>query len=154
MTWWSPLRVLQYAREAGFDNESAKRAATVALVASGGADHHAWDTPGVPGSAQNGLWAIPAGLVASVDGGDQFSPVESAATAFSLWHTCGRKFGWHPVVQADGGAMVWRTLDALDLDGLWTTTPKVMFSSLEHLRTMRYHSARIDKILSNYPVSH
>jgi hypothetical protein len=153
MTWWSPLKVLEFAREAGFDNDSAHKAATVALVTSSGADHHSWETPGVEQSGQNGLWGIPEGLVEEVSGGDQFDPRSSAATALALYLRYGRKWNWHPVVRSDGGALCARTLDALNLDRLWVAKPAVMFASLDHLRDLTYTSARIKKVLSMHPIS-
>jgi hypothetical protein len=153
MTWWSPMRVLQFAREAGFDNDAAQKAATIALVASSGADHDAWETEGVPGTAQRGLWAIPESLVAEVNGGDQSAPARSAATAYALYHRYGRKWSWHPVVAVDGGAMCKRTLDALTLDKHWVSSPKVTHGMINDLRSFRYQSERIKRILSQYPSS-
>jgi len=153
VTWWAPLDVLKYAKAAGWDNDTAKRAATVALVASNGADHHVWDPGCGPEFVQSGLWSLSAALVVSAEGGDQLDPAESAATAFSLWHNRGRHWSWHPVVSADGGALVRRTLDALDLDNLWGARAAVVYGSLAHLRTMTYTSKRIERILAQYPTT-
>jgi hypothetical protein len=153
MTWFAPLEVLNFARKAGFDNEQAKRAATVALVVSSGADHYRWQTPGVDGSFQSGLWGIPQVLVDEIGAGDQMSAMESAATARSLWRAHGNRWDWHPVVAADAGATVRRTLDALDLDNLWNARSKAAYSQLDALRKCTYTSKRTRAILARFPVT-
>ncbi len=153
MTWWAPLDVLRFAREAGWDNDQGKRAATVALVATSGADHYLWDTPGVPGSDMVGLWGLPLSDVQSVGGGDQMSPRESAQTARALWIANGRKWEWHPVVQSDAGATVRRTLDALDLDNLWGASAKQAYGQLHSLRKFLYQSKRTRAIMAKFPTS-
>lgn len=152
MTWWNPLQTLAYARAAGFDNEDAKRAATVALVASQGADHYDWSDPGVPESAQKGLFGLPVHLVAALGDYDLKSPTTSAALAWQLWRAANRKWDWHPVVKADGGAMVKRTLAALDLDNRWTDTARSAFSMVGDLRRFAYTSDRIEKYMRQFPV--
>jgi hypothetical protein len=151
MTWWPPLDVLGFALSAGWSNDDAKRAATVALVASQGADHHTYDPACGPGFVQRGLWSISAAQVDSVGGGDQLHPLTSAQTARALWLDCGRKWSWHPVVAGDGGALVWRTLDALNLDNLWSASAKESWKAVAHLRDLTYTSKRIERIMAQYP---
>jgi hypothetical protein len=148
MTWFAPLEVFSFARKAGFDNEQAKRAATVALVATSGADHYRWDTPGVPDTGSSGLWGIPDPLVAGSTNLDQFLASNSAATAWHIWRAHGDRWDWHPVVANDAGATVRRTLDALDLDNLWNARSKAAYSQLDALRKCTYTSKRTRAILA------
>lgn len=152
MTWWTPLDIHTFARKAGFDNHDANRATALALAATSGADHHDWTDPTNPVPAQQGLWAIPADLVASVGGGDQFSPGESAATARALFRQAGGKWAWHPVWTADAGALVRRTLDALDLDNLWGKDVKTVYGSVAALKVFKYSSPRTESFLARFPV--
>lgn len=152
MTWWGPSEVLNFAKRAGFDNHDAKRAAAIALATTAGADHWEWSDLTVPSTAAKGLFGVPTELVARVSGGDQFNPSESAATLRKLFTLAGQKWGWHPSVKSDGGSMVRRTLDALDLDGMWSARPGHMFNARQHLADATYTSKRIDAIMSRFPV--
>lgn len=153
MTWWGPGEVLKFAKGAGLDNHDAKRAAAIAVAVTGGADHWEWTDVAVPDQSVRGLFAIPAELVTRVNRGNQFDPEESALTIRKLFTLAGGKWGWHPGVKADGGANVKRTLDALDLDGLWTAKPGHMFNARAHLADRTYTSKRIDNYLAQFPAA-
>jgi len=152
VTWWRPIDVAQMAKAAGFDGHDAKRAAAVAIAATAGADHYVFDDPTSPAISCRGLWAIADADVAQVGGGDQMNPAESAATTRMLFRANGATWAWHAVYAADAGSLVARTLDALELDGLWLARPAKTFATLDLMRHRSYSSPRIVRALSRYPV--
>jgi hypothetical protein len=153
VTYFGPLDVLQFAKNAGFDNDTAKQAAAVALVATSGCDHYFHETPGVPDSSYAGLWGLPLKLCPGLTVSDLQSVAKSGQAVRELYRANGSEWGWHPAWRSDAGGAVRRTLDALNLDNLWTAKPKMAYAALEHLRSFTYHSDRIDKILSQYPTN-
>lgn len=96
MSTWGAQGVARFARAAGFKGEALHDAVALALAASGGADHYAYNPISAPGAERRGLWAVrvdeqPAELV-----GDLFDPSHAARVARALWEGASQSFGWHP----------------------------------------------------------
>lgn len=86
----------RFARGVGFEGETLHDAVALALAASGGADHYAYNPISAPGAERRGLWAIrldelPEGLE-----GDLFDPAHNARVARALWALSSQSFDWHP----------------------------------------------------------
>lgn len=96
VTSWGPVAIARFAKEVGFIGETLHDAVSLAIAASGGADHYRHNPISMPGAERQGLWATrldqtPEGLVV-----DLFDPKDSARVARVLWEQSGGSFAWHP----------------------------------------------------------
>ena len=146
MTWWNPMEIYQFARAAGFGNDTAKKAAAVAVVATQGADHYTWAVEGAPETAQAGLWGLPLASCPDRSQSDLLNPATAAQVARELWRAAGNTWDWHPVYVPDAGAMLKRTYDALDKDGLWVAKAPHIFAVVGDLRRHSYTSPRLEQV--------
>lgn len=97
MTAWGFDTVAKIAKGAGFSGEALHDAVSLAMAASGGADHYRYNPIGTPGAERQGLWAIRVDEVPPARIVDLFNPDQCAAIARELWVAASSSFGWHPV---------------------------------------------------------
>lgn len=96
VTAWGFDAVAKIAKGAGFSGEALHDAVSLAMAASGGADHYRYNPIGTPGAERRGLWAIRVDEVPAGETPDLFSASVSAAVARALWQLSSESFGWHP----------------------------------------------------------
>ena len=116
VTTWGPPAIAKFAKGAGFSGESLHDAVSLAMAASGGADHYRHNPISSPGAERQGLWAIRVDEVPPERIADLFNPDQCAAIARALWVASSQSFGWHPAWISGSAAEV-RPAVVLHLSG-------------------------------------
>lgn len=96
MSTWGAQGVAQFARAVGFKDDALHDAVALALAASGGADHYAYNPISAPGAERRGLWAIRLDEQPDELRGDLFDPRHAAGVVRALWEASSRSFDFHP----------------------------------------------------------
>lgn len=124
MTYWAPLELQSFARGVGFPMRASKEAATLAMVASEGADHYQFADPGGSGIDQRGLYALPAARAGEGNADRLYDPQWASRLLYDLWDGYGRRWDWTDHHSQDGGWTLTQTLRWLESGSNWRATAK------------------------------